>query len=772
MKSRVAIVGLGGLFPSAPNPRQLWDNVLARVDTAREPPPGRWLLSPDEVHDPAMPRPDRVYSRKACFLDPFTLDPRGLDVDPVLLAQLDVVFHLALHAGRQAWESGVTATLDRRRVGVILGSIALPTEKASALARHYLGPTFFAKRGVRCPVTPDPLPHPLNAHVTGLPAGLLARALGLGSSYTLDAACASSLYAVKLAIDELTSGRADAMLAGGLSRPDSLYTQMGFAQLRALSPTGRCSPFDTRGDGLVVGEGAGIFLLKRLDDAVRDGDRILGVIAGVGLSNDVGGGLLAPASEGQLRALRAAYDSSGWRPEDVDLIECHATGTPIGDAVELRSLKALWEGVHHRPGQCVIGSVKSTVGHLLTGAGAAALTKVLFALNEGVLPPTANFEQAPPGLEMDGSPFRVLRQPEPWPRRDGRPRRAAVSAFGFGGINAHLLIEEASADIGRAGGVSPLRDGRLLNAPPPQGANAPRSPEPAIAIVSLAVHFAAAPSLEAMRRQLFGESPPAPRASGRWWGHPDTDSYPGHYLDEVIVSAECFRIPPREIEEMLPQQALMLQVAGDALHEARLDSGTWPRAGVFVGLGLDLNTTNFHFRWSVLQHDPDVADSAGPFLNANRTMGALASIAASRIAREFRFGGPSFTVSSAETSGLRALEIAAAALRRGELDQALVGAVDLAGDLRAVLASHPPPSPPPEAERGEQAASFSPLRFGEGAGGRGSSGAGGGVLRGPGGGVLRGPGGGVHPRRRRRCPRPQAPRRRHSRWRPHSRRPP
>ena len=124
------------------------------------------------------------------------------------------------------------------------------------------------------------------------------------------------------------------MLAGGVSRPDCLYTQMGFAQLRALSPTGRCRPFDARADGLVVGEGAGIFLLKRLDDAVRDGDRILAVIAGVGLSNDVGGGLLAPSSEGQLRAMRAAYAQAGWSPHDVDLIECHATGTPVGDAVE------------------------------------------------------------------------------------------------------------------------------------------------------------------------------------------------------------------------------------------------------------------------------------------------------------------------------------------------------------------------------------------------------------------------------------------------------
>src|SRR5258708_25622585 len=153
----------------------------------------------------------------------------------------------------------------------------------------------------------------------------MGRALGLGGgSFALDAACASSLYALKLAADELRAGRADAMLAGGVSRPDCLYTQMGFAQLRALSTSGRCHPFDARASGLVVGEGAGIFVLKRLDDALRAGDRILALIRAVGLSNDVGGSLLAPSSAGQLRAMRSAYRQAGWAPGGIDLIEGHA----------------------------------------------------------------------------------------------------------------------------------------------------------------------------------------------------------------------------------------------------------------------------------------------------------------------------------------------------------------------------------------------------------------------------------------------------------------
>ncbi len=305
---RVAIVGMGGLFPSSATPERLWADVLAAADRSRDVPPGRWMLDPDEVFDPAVAAPDRVYSRRGYFLDGVPRDPSDPNGD------LDPVFHLTLFAGRQAFASGVTHGLDRRRVGVILGDIVLPTEKASILARNILGRTFAEKLLGEAPPA-EPV-DPRNRRAVGLPAALLASELGLsGTCYTLDAACASSLYAIKLAADELLDGRADAMLAGGVSRPDCLYTQMGFSQLRALSPSGRCSPFDARGDGLVVGEGAGVFLLKRLEDAVRDGDRVLAVIAGVGLSNDVGGGLLAPNSTGQLRAMRDAYRDGGMGAE-------------------------------------------------------------------------------------------------------------------------------------------------------------------------------------------------------------------------------------------------------------------------------------------------------------------------------------------------------------------------------------------------------------------------------------------------------------------------
>jgi PfaB family protein len=709
MKQRqpsVAIVGIGGIFPDAPDLAAFWDNIAGGRSSFREIPSGRWAVPAELLFDPEPGKADCVYSRRGCFLDalPSAATLPGLAVDASRLEGLDPLFHLLLHAGKRAFDDGVTAPLDRTRIGVIVGNLALPSETASLLTRNWLGRTFEEQLTGK---TSPPIPtSPLNRYPAGLPAGLLAEALGLGGGCcTLDAACASSLYAIKLAMDELLAGRADAMLAGGVSRPDPLFTQMGFSQLRALSKRGICSPFDAAGDGLVVGEGAGLFLLKRTADAVAQGDRIYGVIKGVGLNNDVGGSLLAPMSEGQLRAMRAAYARAGWQPEDVDLIECHATGTPVGDAVEVASLRQLWGEAGPGGAHCVIGSVKSNIGHLLTAAGGAALTKVLLAMQRETLPPTANFQAPQPGMELAGSPFRVLQAPEPWSRRGaGIPRRAAVSAFGFGGINAHLLVEEWLPE--RAGEEAAAAGLAAGEAQP-------------IAVVGLGARFGPWQSLPAFRERVLGGggevSPTPPRG---WRGAEQSawfraeglagTSFCGFYMEDVTLPAGRFRIPPREMEEMLPQQLLMLQTAAEALQDAGCDQDDHLTTGVFVGIALDLNSTNFSLRWTLPEQarqwaaalgrelTPDeltewtarLRAAAGPPLTANRTMGALGSVVASRIAREFRIGGPSHTVSGEDASGIKALEVAIRQLQSFELDRALVGAVDLAGDLRAVLGRH------------------------------------------------------------------------------------
>ncbi|MFL5244314.1 MAG: beta-ketoacyl synthase N-terminal-like domain-containing protein [Gemmataceae bacterium] len=699
--SRIAIVGMGGVFSQSPTLDAFWKNVRDGVDTARNVPKDRWLLSSLDAYDPKIGTPDRVYSTRACLIEDFPTDLSRLDLEPELLDRLDPMFSLLLHTGRQAWVDGRTQNLDRERVGVVVGNIVLPTEKASQLTRAIFDPVFEKKvLGASKEVGFGPI-DPLSRHVAALPAGMLARALGLkGGSYTLDAACASSLYAIKLAMDHLRAGRADAMLAGGLSRPDCLYTQMGFSQLRALSPSGRCAPFDQAADGLVVGEGCGMFLLKRLEDAIIDGDCIYATIAGIGLSNDREGKLLAPSLEGQLRAMTQAYEQADWKPVDVDLNECHAPGTPVGDAVEMASLMQLWQGMETKARPCIIGSVKSNVGHTLTAAGSAALLKVLLALKYETLPPTSNFKEMGSARSAPAMPFQVLSKAQPWQRRAPTvPRRAAISAFGFGGINAHLLVEEwtreSSAPKGHRTGISKKK----------------RTP---VAIVGKAAYTG---KLESMQASQGNGKAAGPKSKENDWGIKDSARLKtlksadlpsqGFFIEELSVPLTRFRIPPKELEEMLPQQLLMLLVAAEALEDGRFNKEHGLRTGVFIGLDLDLNATNSNFRWSLLNKagmwasalgldlteeelakwTASLREAAGPPLTPNRTMGALGSVVASRIAREFHIGGPSFTVANEENSGLRALEIAVGLLDQGEIEQALVGAVDLPGDIRALLAA-------------------------------------------------------------------------------------
>jgi len=725
----IAIVGMGGVFPGATELPRFWRNILDGRDMARDVPAGRWVLDPQAALANG-PAPDKVYSLRGCFVEDFALDPAGLAIDPERLRTLDPLYHMVLHAGRRAFEDGMTDVVSLDRVGVILAAIALPTDGSSAITREILGKAFEQRLFSRDPTGSAPRwvaakrafsrdtesLDPLNAKVTGLPAALLAEALGLGGgSYTLDAACASSLYALKLACDELAEGRADAMLAGGVSRPECLYTQMGFTQLRALSPSGRCSPFDAGSDGLLVGEGAGIVLLKRLDDAVAAGDKVYGIIRGIGLSNDMGGSLLAPDSEGQLRAMRAAYDAAGWQPDAVDLIECHGTGTPIGDAVEVESLRTLWKDASWRTGQCPIGSIKSMVGHLLTGAGAAGLIKVMLAMRDGTLPPSANFERAGDGMPLAEGPFRVQCAPAPWERRaEQTPRRAAISAFGFGGINAHVLIEEwmPSSAATKLWHRRPA-GGSTGETPAPQVSS--RNPEP-VAIVGMSARFGEVASLEEFQhRVLRGETAIRSRPENRWRGAEDVADgllgrrdLPGAYLRDLAIAVGKYRLPPNEIREILPQQLLMLEIVAAALADANLPlHERRPRTGVIIGMALDLDTTNFHLRWwlhgrarqwaeqlgldlsdeELAQWIEALQDETGPALTASATTGALGGIIASRVARECGFGGPSYAVSCDEASGLRTIEIAARSLQRGELDTAIVGAVDMAGDVRTVVTS-------------------------------------------------------------------------------------
>jgi acyl transferase domain-containing protein len=707
--SSIAITGFAGVFPNAAQIIIFWENVVSEVNATGRAPSNRWIAPIDWIYD-TSPRPDRAYSRFACLIDHSNDSPRSSKFSLPSYYLSDPAHQWTADVCRKAFKQTQTDTIQASRIGVILAAIALPTELSSTMNRRTLLESQLSANSHgknRFGVTQG---QGLSGRIVGIPAAVASWSLGLnGIAYTLDAACASSIYAIYLASRELQSHRADLMLAGGVSRPDPLYTQIGFTQLRALSRSGRCAPFDASADGLVVGEGAGVLALKRLGDAIQHEDTIYGVIRGIGLSNDMRGNLLSPESAGQLRAMRSAYDQSGWQPQDVDLIECHGAGTPVGDAAELASLRKLWGDDGWEEGQCAIGSVKSNIGHLLTAAGAAGMIKTLLALKHKTLPPSLKFEKPPKNSPLIGGPFRVQTKAEPWQRRDDRTtRKAAVSAFGFGGINAHVLIEEWRGDENKREKASPIAIESVSERVSLE--------QPDIAIVGMDLTLGALESVPMFEKVFYGNKTTIITADQRWKSLDAaksilrSDKTKASFVGAIEIGIGEFHLPPGELPDILPQQLLMLKVAAGAMRDAGLPlREARERMGAIIGIAFDYESTNFHLRWAL----PKVADEwivsqnkvvdsqalqqwlednrekCGPPLTAARTLGALGGIVASRIAREFKFGGPSFVVSAEEASGMQAVEIGMRMLQSGELDAVLVGAVDLNCDVRNLATQQP-----------------------------------------------------------------------------------
>ena len=285
-------------------------------------------------------------------------------------------------------------------------------------------------------------PNAFPGMLANIVAGRIANRFDLGGmNCIVDAACASSFGALSMAISELTSGRANMMLTGGVDTDNSIMAYMCFSKTPAVSPSEQTKPFDVDSDGMMLGEGVGMMVLKRLADAERDGDRIYAVIKGVGTSSDGRHkSIYAPRPEGQMKALRRAYQEAGFEPTTVGAIEAHGTGTMAGDPAEFAALKAVFS--ENCQQQIALGSVKSQIGHTKAAAGAASLIKTALALHHKILPATINVTTPNPKLEIEDSPFYLNTQTRPWLKSASLPRRAGVSSFGFGGTNYHIVLEE------------------------------------------------------------------------------------------------------------------------------------------------------------------------------------------------------------------------------------------------------------------------------------------------------------------------------------------
>ncbi len=454
----LAIIGVGCLFPKADGPKSYWSNIKERVDGITEVPPSHWSLS--EYYDQDPKSPDRTYGRRGGFLSPVDFDPTEFGITPNNIPATDPAQLLGLVVAQAAMRDagyGGERAFDRRKVSVILGVTGTLETVVPLGARlgHPIWRRALREAGIEGPVAEDVIKRIAGSYVDwqensfpgllgNVVAGRIANRLDLGgTNCVVDAACASSLSAAHLASLELISGRADMVVTGGVDTFNDIFMYMCFSKTPALSPTGDSKPFDASGDGTILGEGLGMVVLKRLADAERDADTVYAVLKGIGSSSDGRGkAIYAPSPEGQVKALSAAYALSGVSPETIQLVEAHGTGTKVGDAAEVRALTEVYRGARAEGTWCALGSVKSMVGHTKAAAGAAGLIKAALALRHKVLPPTLKVKEPLPELAPGATPFYVNTEKRPWMPAAGHPRRAAVSAFGFGGSNFHAVLEE------------------------------------------------------------------------------------------------------------------------------------------------------------------------------------------------------------------------------------------------------------------------------------------------------------------------------------------
>jgi acyl transferase domain-containing protein len=458
----VAIVGMACLFAGAPDLDTYWKNILSKVDAVGDPPAGEW--DPQVFYDPESQTNDRVYCKRGGYIgDLSQFRPIDYGVMPVTVDGGEPDQWLALRVAHEALaDAGYTEPpQEHARTEVILGKGTYVNRGNLTVGYHGMIVEFFlqALRNLHPEYTEAEIGEIKKELKAGLPpfsadtapaligniiAGRIANRLDLmGPSFTVDAACASALLAIEIGVSDLLSRKCDIVLAGGSNVNAPLPTLSLFCQLGALSRREQIRPFDKHADGTILGEGLGMIVLKRREDAERDRDRVYAIIKGVGLASDGRAvHVMAPRVEGEELALRRAYQMAGVTPRTIGLIEAHGTATPVGDVVEVQALGRVF-GARQAPLPTVaLGSVKSMIGHTMPAAGIAGVIKTALSLYHRVLPPTLNCEEPNPALHLENTPFYINTETRPWIHGAETPRRAGVNSFGFGGINAHVVLEE------------------------------------------------------------------------------------------------------------------------------------------------------------------------------------------------------------------------------------------------------------------------------------------------------------------------------------------
>ncbi|MEH2247849.1 PfaB family protein [Nostoc sp.] len=701
---KIAIIGLSCLFPDAKNPEEFWQNIIDQKNSTSSATVEEIGVDPTIFHNPVKGTPDKTYSLQGGYIRNFQFDPGEYNLPSELIAGLDNTFKWSLYAAKQAivhsgyWGNETVLS----KCGVILGNLSLPTKLSnqlfSPIYHKAIAPAvreLLQYEDFDLAVSTATKASLYNAMISGLPASIIAQALSLSQiNFCVDAACSSSFYAIKVASHYLWSHKADVMLAGAISCADSLFVRMLFSGVQGYPENGISRPLDKSSRGLIPADGVGMVMLKRYSDAIRDGDNIVATICGNGLSNDgKGKHLLSPNSKGQILAFERAYNEAKINPKSIDYLECHVTGTLLGDSTEVNSIETFFGGNQAAP---LVGSVKANTGHLLTAAGMVGLTKAILSMSHGVIPPTINVTEPLPSENSTISVDKIVRTATAWPNNNAPIKRVAISAFGFGGTNSHLILEQ---------GTTTQSVDSIAPVPPVK-----------VAIVGMDAFFGNCNGLDAFERSIYDgtqhfTSLPPQRWHGienqenvlKEYGLTDGKAPIGAYIKDFEIDTLSCKIPPNEIEKLNPQQLLLLKVADRAVKDAKLQEGS--NVAVIIAAETEFSVHQLQQRWNLSWQVKDgllnqgislpaeqlsqletiVKDSIHQPVEIGEYVSHIANIMASRISALWNFTGPAFTMTAGENSALKALEVAQMLLATGEVDAVVVGAVDLAGGVENVL---------------------------------------------------------------------------------------
>ncbi len=704
MPSKIAIIGMSGLFPGSSTNEKFWENLMQEKDLIEVANEHDFGVDSNVFFQEGKGIVDKCYSTRGGYIRDFKFDPNGYQLPADFLEKQDKLYQWSLYVAKQALkDSGYLEDKNLlKKCGLILGNLSFPTTSSHKLLASLYSNTL--ETGIQELIQSDTFKiqdhkweTPKNEVINYTPSQMVVEALGLQPNhYALDAACATSLYAVKLASDELQTGQSDLMLAGAVCASDQLFIHMGFSIFQAYAENDKkFVPLDKNSAGLVSSEGAGMVVLKRLEDAERDGDNILGVIGGIGLSNDGKGKfLLSPNPKGQKLAFERAYEGNKIQPKDTHYLECHATGTPLGDMTEINSIADFFKLHNTKP---ILGSVKSNMGHLLTAAGMPGMMKVLLSMQKNKIPSNINLTEA---LTSDNNWIggsEMIAKAVDWNQNE---KQAGINSFGFGGTNAHMVLQSY-----------PLNNSEL-------NTNRPVPLEP-MNVVGMEVHFGNCKNLAEFYSTIYnGKQHFTDLPSERWKGFEDNklllksygfengEAPKGAYIDDFEIDLLRYKIQPTEAETLEPQQALILKVADKAIQDADLQEGE--NVAVIIAMEPELGVHQYLARWDVSWQLEEAVQSHQLQLNheqlnsldqhsknavyhlqgkqaPSQHTSFVGNIMASRIAALWDFSGPAFTVSCGDNSVFKALQIAQNMLSLGEVDAVVVGGVDFSGGIENVL---------------------------------------------------------------------------------------